>query len=180
MGMVCHAAAPRCIGVSAAADIAATLPPTVTPVLLFVDAPQQEVAAACAAVPNAWLQFHGAEAPQYCANFARPYLKACMVDSPDAVANAMRNYADARAIVADGGAGTGQAFPWELVPDAAERLRPLFLAGGLNQDNVAAAIAAVGPEFVDVSSGVCRNGDLLRKDLAKIRAFINEVQHADG
>jgi phosphoribosylanthranilate isomerase len=43
--------------------------------------------------------------------------------------------------------------------------RPLFLAGGLNPSNVAAAIREVQPFGIDVCSGLRTNGNLNRKKL---------------
>lgn len=52
--------------------------------------------------------------------------------------------------------GTGHKAPWELLVGWREVLgdTPLILAGGLNADNVAAAIRAVAPTGVDTASGV--------------------------
>lgn len=55
---------------------------------------------------------------------------------------------------------------------------PLLLAGGLRADNVAAAIAAVRPRGVDVSSGV--EAEPGRKDPAKMAAFVAAVRAAEG
>ena len=49
--------------------------------------------------------------------------------------------------------GTGEAFDWGIAADA-QRSIPLFLAGGLGPENVAAAVAQVRPFGVDISSGV--------------------------
>lgn len=51
--------------------------------------------------------------------------------------------------------------------------KPCSLAGGLNPENVAAAIARVGPDMVDVSSGVEVEGS---KNGTSIKRFIEEVR----
>jgi phosphoribosylanthranilate isomerase len=66
--------------------------------------------------------------------------------------------------------GTGRVHDWRI----SRRIRdavavPLFLAGGLNAGNVAAAVAAVQPHGVDVCSGVRTDGKL---DAAKLSAFV--------
>ena len=66
--------------------------------------------------------------------------------------------------------GTGRVHDWRIsrrIRDAVDV--PLFLAGGLNAGNVAAAVAAVQPHGVDVCSGVRTDGKL---DAAKLRAFV--------
>lgn len=68
--------------------------------------------------------------------------------------------------------GTGTTFDWHRVPALP---RPWILAGGLNPQNVGAAIRQMGPWGVDVSSGVETDG---RKDPAKIRAFVAAVMSA--
>ena len=64
--------------------------------------------------------------------------------------------------------GTGVRADWARAALLAQQ-RPLLLAGGLNAENVAAAIVAVRPLGVDVSSGVERDG---RKDTLLIETFI--------
>lgn len=66
--------------------------------------------------------------------------------------------------------GTGRVHDWRIsrrIRDAVDL--PLYLAGGLNAGNVAAAVAAVEPHGVDICSGVRTDG---RLDAAKLRAFV--------
>ncbi|HUR91582.1 MAG TPA: phosphoribosylanthranilate isomerase [Gemmatimonadaceae bacterium] len=77
--------------------------------------------------------------------------------------------------------GTGRAFDWGRESEAIRRLRgdkPLIVAGGLDPDNVGAAISALGPDVVDVSSGVEFAPGI--KDHARMRAFAQAVTIADA
>ncbi len=72
--------------------------------------------------------------------------------------------------------GTGIALPWAALRDALSAVRVpgrLVLAGGLRPDNVGAAIQALRPDVVDVSSGVEAAPGV--KDEAKLRAFRDAV-----
>ena len=70
IGFVLYAKSPRAVSVERAAELARRLPPFVTPVLLFVNAPAEEVMAAADRVPGSMLQFHGDETPAECADIA--------------------------------------------------------------------------------------------------------------
>ncbi len=66
--------------------------------------------------------------------------------------------------------GTGRAHNWVLSRQIRESIDiPLFLAGGLNENNVREAIEYVQPFGVDLCSGVRTDGKLNR---AKLEAFI--------
>jgi phosphoribosylanthranilate isomerase len=66
VGFVLYAKSPRAVSPERAAALARRLPPFVTPVLLFVNAPATEVIASSACVPGTTVQFHGDETPEDC------------------------------------------------------------------------------------------------------------------
>ncbi|HID19579.1 MAG TPA: phosphoribosylanthranilate isomerase [Methanophagales archaeon] len=73
--------------------------------------------------------------------------------------------------------GTGKEHDWNISKEiVASVKKPVILAGGLNPDNVANAIALVKPYAVDVSSGVER--EVRRKDAVKVKRFIEAAKSA--
>lgn len=180
IGLVFYKPSPRYIEPDAAALIVRALPPFVTPVALFVDAPEIEVRSVCASVGAQLIQFHGSEDPQYCAQFNLPYMKAVRVRRGVDLLQYARSFHHARALLLDAfqeglQGGTGATFDWALIPSPLPL--PIVLSGGLNAENVGEAVARVRPWAVDVSSGVESGKGI--KDAAKIAAFISEVRNAD-
>lgn len=73
--------------------------------------------------------------------------------------------------------GTGRIHDWSLSRKIRNSISvPLFLAGGLNADNVAEAIGYLKPFGVDVCSGVRTDNKL---DETKLKSFIEKVKTAD-
>lgn len=71
--------------------------------------------------------------------------------------------------------GTGRVHNWELSRKIVESItKPVFLAGGLNPENIRDAIAYVKPYGVDICSGVRTNGKL---DLEKLERFFKEIKN---
>lgn len=69
--------------------------------------------------------------------------------------------------------GTGRVHNWDISRKVVEQSsKPVFLAGGLNAENVQAAIEAVQPFGIDLCSGVRTNDKL---DLRKLDAFFEAV-----
>lgn len=180
IGLVFYARSPRAVDAATAAAICRALPPFVTAVGLFVDAPAATVEAVLATAPLGLLQFHGDETPDYCAGFGRPWLKAVRMRDDVDIAAELDRYAGAAALLLDTyrpgvPGGTGERFDWDRVPAAlASRI---VLAGGLTPDNVGAAIAVARPWAVDVSGGVESSPGV--KDPALIRAFLAAARAAD-
>lgn len=71
--------------------------------------------------------------------------------------------------------GSGKKFDWNLLDKIDRNGKMFLLAGGLNQENVAEAIAKVKPDGVDVSSGV-ENDDGVGKSEHKIKDFIRNAR----
>lgn len=186
IGLVFYPPSSRYVRPRRAAEIIAALPPFVTTVGLFVDAPPERIGALLEQVPLDMLQFHGDESPQYCAGFQRPWIKALrMRDGVDARAEADRyGAAGARGLLVDSyvpgvPGGTGERFDWDRLP--ADPSLPLVLAGGLDPANVAEAVRRVRPWAVDVSGGVeiigvdgRRQGGI--KDAGAVSAFIRAAR----
>ncbi len=73
--------------------------------------------------------------------------------------------------------GTGKTHNWEISRELVKTVSvPVFLAGGLNANNVKEAITTVNPFGVDVCSGIQTGGKL---DPLKLAAFIAAVRSAD-
>ena len=112
-------------------------------------------------------QLHGDESENYIRNLRavtdKPIIKAFRVDT---LADTSADF-----VLIDAGAGDGKTFDWRRVTNFG---REFFLAGGLNPENVAAAIELLHPFAVDVSSGIETDG---RKDFGKMTAFANVVRN---
>ncbi len=74
--------------------------------------------------------------------------------------------------------GTGKEHDWNISKEIVEHIKkPVILAGGLNPDNVAKAIALVEPYAVDVSSGV--ESEVRKKDAVKVMKFVNTAKQVN-
>jgi phosphoribosylanthranilate isomerase len=179
VGLVFHPRSPRHVTLEQACAVVASVPAFVTVVGLFMNPDREQVEQTLARVPLDILQFHGRETGAFCRAFGRRYIKALgMSDEPDMV-QAMKDYADAAALLVDSHAGdrdggSGEAFDWARWPSLADK--HLILAGGLTPDNVGEAVSRLKPWAVDVSSGV--EAAPGRKDPEKMTRFIREVHRA--
>ena len=176
LGFVFFEKSPRCIGPGAAAGIIAQLPPLVQVVGLFVNAELDFVNRTADSCGLDIVQLHGEESPAFCRLVRRRVMKAFRVRGMESL-ESLPDYKvaayllDAYSPHAYG--GTGESFDWDCAVAAKER-GPIVLAGGLNPDNIAQAVARVAPYGVDVSSGV--ESAPGKKDPEKVRRFIREAK----
>jgi phosphoribosylanthranilate isomerase len=192
IGFVLYPPSPRSVSIERAAELARLLPAFALPVLLFVNESPERIQAACAAVPGAWLQFHGDETPEFCESMTlltgRPHLKAARIPLSEAqdfdlLEFALTHHA-AQALLldahVDGYGGGGKTFHWSLLPPNVNA--HLVLSGGLTPANVADGIRALRTHglslAVDVSSGIEAGKGL--KDAEKMRQFVQAVRTADN
>lgn len=169
VGFVFHAASPRHLRPEAAAVLAAQVPPGLARVAVFLHPSQADVDAALAAVEPDYVQTDAADF-----DYLRlpPGLRALPVLRSGA---ALPVALPARFVYEAAQSGAGHRADWHSARVLAER-GELVLGGGLDAGNVAAAIGAVVPFGVDVSSGVeLERG---RKDPRLVKAFVAAARAA--
>jgi phosphoribosylanthranilate isomerase len=185
LGMIFYAGSPRQCSLEEAAVITASMRRRVELCGVFVNAPLEEVAAISEEIGLTMLQFHGEEGPSYCAEAARRtgarIVKAAQVAGPGDVRDLERFHVDFHLLDARSPerptqrGGTGVTFDWDLV--AARRSKvPLIVSGGIDAQNVAAAIAATGPYAIDSASGTESSPG--HKDLERLAALFAAVRAA--
>lgn len=167
---------------------------------LFVNPVLDELRQTTAMVPLDLLQFHGDEPPEFLADVVRhfpqlpiirafrcgpaglapclAYLKRCQA------MGAMPRLVLLDAFRPGQYGGTGATGDWAAAAEYTQLrqqspdlyLPPLILAGGLTSENVAQAIAAVGPAGVDTASGV--ESEPGRKDRNRLHDFVLAARQA--
>jgi len=179
IGLIFWPNSPRFVDRAMARRIVEALPTFIVRVGVFVDQSLDMMTRTSEDVGLDVIQLHGNEPPEMVACLPRRVLKAIKVDGELGDA-ALAPYEGAGILLDSGDAarpgGTGRTFDWRFAQQARARLPFLALAGGLTPENVAQAIKAVGPDAVDVSSGVEASPG--KKDKAKIKAFMEAVRGA--
>jgi phosphoribosylanthranilate isomerase len=181
LGVIFVPASPRFIEPERAAAVAAAVRDAGhTPKLagVFHDASADYMHEIASVVGLDLFQLHGSETDDEIAALHTPVIKTLRVGdtlpdtrtAPTAAWLLFDTY-DERRI-----GGTGRRFDWSLLA-MYERNKPFFLSGGLNPDNVAAAITLVRPDAIDVSSGV-EAGEPGVKDHGKLAKLFERVRRA--
>ncbi|OQY24250.1 MAG: N-(5'-phosphoribosyl)anthranilate isomerase [Desulfobacteraceae bacterium 4572_35.2] len=172
LGFVFYQKSPRYVSPEQAALIITQLPPFVSVVGLFVNETSQSIRTIIDRCRLDIVQLHGDETPSQCQYDGVKVVKALRIRSQQCLVG-LEDYPVSALLLdawVDGAyGGTGELGSWGLAAQAAQNF-PVILAGGLTPDNVSAAIAAVKPYAVDVSSGVERS--LGHKDPRLVQSFI--------
>lgn len=178
-----------------AAALIRQLPDSVQPLCITYETDPDAVVALCRALGVRCAQLHAELPPFALAAIKRRapelFLIKSLIVRPDTAWETLAATMDAAAPHVDafitdtfdpvtGACGaTGKTHDWEISRRLAQRApRPLILAGGLNAENVAAAIWRVRPAGVDAHTGL--EGASGRKDPARVAAFVSEATRAFG
>ena len=164
-GLVFHPASPRNLALEQAHALSEAMRSKLRRVALVADRSDADLTAIIAAAQPEFLQLHGAESvartAEIRARFGLPVIKALSVADAEDL-KAANDYAPVADMLlfdakppkgAARSGGHGIAFDWPLLKGR-NFSKPWFLAGGLDPDNVARAVAQSGAQMVDVSSGV--------------------------
>ena len=184
VGLNFYRPSPRCIDIPTAEQIVAALPADTVKVGLFVNADSEEVRGTFDRVGLDLVQLHGDEPPEFLLELGdRPVMRAfrCGDDglgpAADYLDRCRRLGCEPRSVLIDAYhpeqyGGTGTEADWPAVARWCDTLGAahLTLAGGLNADNAARAIAAAEPSAVDTASSV--ESAPGKKDASLVRAFV--------
>ncbi|MFP4490261.1 MAG: bifunctional indole-3-glycerol phosphate synthase/phosphoribosylanthranilate isomerase [Spirochaetaceae bacterium] len=120
------------------------------------------------------VQLHGDETAEECGEIAFPYYKAVRPKSAEETGKPCRcPRVLIDAFVPDRYGGTGKRVDPDII-EAARLQGPLWLAGGINPENVVEIIHGFRPELIDISSGVEKCPG--EKDPQKLKRLFEEIQ----
>lgn len=167
----------RQVSAEQAKELKNKLRPAIKAVGVFVNEKPENIAEIANQGIIDLIQIHGDEDAAYCAQLRKltqaPIIKVVRVEREDDLAGIEEfdcDYYLFDTLSSKDYGGTGKAFDHSLLYNK-EIKKPFFVAGGLNQDNVAAVIEVIKPFGVDTSGGVETEGS---KDVNKIKEFIKQ------
>ncbi|MGH1365641.1 MAG: phosphoribosylanthranilate isomerase [Calditrichia bacterium] len=182
LGFIFHPKSPRFIFPEDAAEITKQLPAEVKRIGVFVSPTLVHVQHLLASSKMDIAQVHGEHLPELKQLGGRRLIYAVPVHQQFAP-ESIGNYRNAVAVLLDTykagqHGGTGETFNWQLAT-AAKKYGRIILAGGLNPDNICAAIQEVNPWMLDVNSGVEESPG--KKSHHKLRKLFDNIKECmDG
>ena len=176
LGFVLYQKSPRAVTPDKLAEIVGVLGAGVRAVGVFVNETPDDVARIVKQCGLYGAQIHGDELPDGFGDLPFPVWRALWFEDglvlPEPEIWQAERYVVDAAVPGQYG-GSGVRADWDAAAELSKRF-DVMLAGGLNVDNVGAAISAVGPIGVDVSSGVEREPG--HKDHDMVRDFIKAAK----
>jgi len=180
LGFNFYPESPRYVTAEQAQAIIGRLPGFVDVAGVFVNASYEQIRYVMDLCQLNWIQFHGDEAPDFCHDFTSinvKTMKAIRVKDQSDIDKA--NDFETDAVLLDAFdpqkyGGTGLTFDWNIVGHIQKRV---FLAGGINPDNVESAVE-LGVYGIDVCSGV--ESEPGKKDHEKMKKLFDSIRHLRG
>lgn len=183
LGFIFYEKSPRAILAGSVRELLNEVPTSIKKVGVFVNEPISSIQNSVETAGITTVQLHGEESPEFCVELRKqlPQIEIIKAIRPKD-AQDLRLFSSflplTQAVLIDtysphARGGTGQIADWTLAAQA-KALGPLILAGGLNTENVQAAIEAVLPDAIDVSSGLEEAPGI--KSESKMRNFFKIAQ----
>ena len=177
---------PRKISLTQAEDLRKLIPPGVSAVGLFVNAPLDEVIAAAQSLHLDWVQCHGDESPAYITELSQhlPVIQAIRVQDRSSLPLATQRHPQALlldAYVPGIEGGSGHSWNHQLLADW-QAPTPWLVAGGITPATVTDMLRQLAhiqqyPWGIDCASGVESSPG--RKDPAAMQALVAAVAEND-
>ena len=177
LGLNFYPKSPRYIAPAKAVEIINKLPAFIDLAGVFVNESIEKIHETKNFCQLDWLQLHGDESPEFCKQFLShsvKIMKAIRVKDQKDIERAESFFTDAILLDAfdpEKYGGTGLTFDWNIVGHIGKRI---FLSGGINPDNAAAAVE-LGVYGIDVCSGV--EAEPGKKDHKKMKKLFENIRH---
>lgn len=187
LGFICVKRSPRYVTAGQIREIVNAVPQHIDRVGVFANEAISTIVKTIAEANLTAIQLHGTESPEFCRQLKLiispniELIKAFRLKTAQSLADTVA-YADCvDTLLLDAYhpqmlGGTGETLNWKDLQEFQPPI-PWFLAGGLNPENILAALAQLQPDGIDLSSGVERSpGD---KDLVKVAQLFDNLGVAD-
>jgi len=177
LGFNFYPGSPRYVSPPKATAIINKLPAFIDVAGVFVNSSLEEIREIAGQCQLDWIQLHGDEDTEFCrwlAYDSMKTMKSLRVKSADDLQQVDRYFTDAILLDAYDPSrygGTGLTFDWNIIGHIGRRV---FLAGGINPDNAAAAVE-LGVYGIDVCSGI--ESEPGKKDHKKMKALFDGIRH---
>jgi phosphoribosylanthranilate isomerase len=185
LGFNFYRKSPRFIEPEKVREIIEKLAGKVMKVGVFVNESLENIAEIAITAKLDAIQLHGEETPEFCREIKLKtkieIIKAFRV-SPDFMPEDVLKY-EVDAILLDAynpqeHGGTGETFDWEIAKKVQEIFPKMYLAGGLNHENILRAIRETKPFAIDVCSGI--ESEKGKKDKVKLINFTGKVCNSNS
>ena len=181
------AESPRKVSYEQAKELSSKLNEDIIPVGVFVNEHMKLIVDLFKDGIIKMAQLHGDEDEDYIKNLKAKSLEQAGIEIPVINAIVIKDDVDyndrllewrdsvSDYLILDSGKGSGKTFDWNLIDKSSEFFEnSIFLAGGLNSENLSSAIEEFNPFAVDLSSSVETDGF---KDEEKIKEIMEIVEN---